>query len=314
MLNKLKNLVPDARALKAIHCYMMNGGHLLINGVYGTGKNAIADTLARYNLCLGDKSLSCTCPSCVRELDLHPDFMRIRPDAGSIKKEQIDELLTRANRMAQVGRRKVYVIEDAEMLTLASANSLLKLLEDREDKNSVILINNDEVLDTISSRCASVTIPNVLPAVDVPISDHKLFEVCTDGRIDYLEQFVRTGFYDKLSELKRLLKDFKPGALLEFFGAMKENDNNAFFENSSPEQKDAVLWLLKDAYFDAYLCGVGVNLFDGEYVKISHALSLDQFCRALDSIKKALQEHRYSSYTKNDWFDMLVQLTKGARA
>jgi len=81
--------------------------------------------------------------------------MWVESDTQVIKKEQIQQLFTEFSKTSLQHQRKVYVIEDAEKLNTASANTLLKFMEEPESKTSVgILVasNQQALLDTIVSR------------------------------------------------------------------------------------------------------------------------------------------------------------------
>ena len=50
----------------------------------------------------------------------------IRPEGNSIKKEQIQTLQWSIRKMAAENSAKVYIIEDADKMSVSAANSLLK--------------------------------------------------------------------------------------------------------------------------------------------------------------------------------------------
>lgn len=79
----------------------------------------------------------------------------INADGLWIKKDQINDLQQEFSRKAIIGQKKIYIINGVEKLNIASANSILKFLEEPEEGIIAILItgNISQVLETIVSRC-----------------------------------------------------------------------------------------------------------------------------------------------------------------
>ena len=126
-------------------------------GKDGIGKKEFAKEFAKKILCLGDNKG--TCKSCL-EFDSgnHPDFLIIGPQDGSIKIEQVRNLMSKAIEKPIIGEKKVYIIDNAEEMTKEAQNCLLKTLEEPPKYMVIILIvkNESEMLTTIKSRCTKV--------------------------------------------------------------------------------------------------------------------------------------------------------------
>jgi len=95
---------------------------------------------------------------------INPDIIIISPETeekdGKIKKkdikiEKIRELQQMLSLSAYFGKYKVAIIDEAEKLTNASQNALLKTLEEPPQKTVIILIteNADKIIPTVKSRC-----------------------------------------------------------------------------------------------------------------------------------------------------------------
>jgi DNA polymerase-3 subunit delta' len=69
--------------------------------------------------------------------------------------EQIKDLQADANLPPYEGKRKVFIIDKAELLSLEAANSLLKILEEPPPQVTFILLSSKEwlLLPTVISRC-----------------------------------------------------------------------------------------------------------------------------------------------------------------
>lgn len=84
-----------------------------------------------------------------------PPLVVIEPDGASIKKEQILELKRTFSSMPVYCENNVYIIKSAEKLNAASANTMLKFLEEPEDNIIGFFITNNinNMIPTIESRC-----------------------------------------------------------------------------------------------------------------------------------------------------------------
>lgn len=119
----------------------------------------IANEFAKMLLCLNDTKYCNNCKSCLEfDNNNQPDFLQIQPDGNSIKIEQIRELQKRIQEKPIISSRKVYIIDEADLMTQESQNCLLKTLEEPPAFSTIILIGSNEnaFLPTIKSRCMIV--------------------------------------------------------------------------------------------------------------------------------------------------------------
>ena len=167
---------------------------LLLRGRAGTGKQDFAWDIAKAILCSQASEIqqACgSCPSCNWFTEgTHPDFMLIAPedaensDEGStngtkkktLKKTQISvakirqliDYLTLSSH--QVNGYRVIIIFPADMLNGASANALLKMLEEPPANTLFLLVTSQpqRLLATITSRCQAIDmpLPNKLDALE----------------------------------------------------------------------------------------------------------------------------------------------------
>ncbi|HWE04216.1 MAG TPA: DNA polymerase III subunit delta' [Tepidisphaeraceae bacterium] len=147
---------------------------MVFAGPVGVGKAATARALARLFLCehpTEDRSCG-VCDSC-RVLDAgnHPDFhvitkelIRYHDKTGKSKGISLSinvirpEVIEPAGRKAVMGRGKVFVIEQAELMNQPAQNALLKTLEEPAGRTLIILLTDQptSLLATIRSRCQTV--------------------------------------------------------------------------------------------------------------------------------------------------------------
>lgn len=137
-------------------------GHAYIfDGEKGTGKTAVAKYYSKLLLCHQPiDAVPCeTCLACRRvETSNHPNVLSIHPDGQDIKKEQMSNLIEQMSKTAYEAGRKVYIIQKAERLNVAAANTLLKFLEEPEGDITAILLTDSyhTILPTIQSRCQRI--------------------------------------------------------------------------------------------------------------------------------------------------------------
>ena len=92
----------------------------------------------------------------------YPELKIIESSNGNIKKEQLLELQESFSVKPVLGNKLVYIIDGAEDLNSAAANTILKFLEEPSDDIVAILLtdNLQKVLSTVKSRCQIITFNN----------------------------------------------------------------------------------------------------------------------------------------------------------
>lgn len=161
---------------------MDNPGPLILLGKHGLGKRMAAMEIAS-NL------LKCPKDDLVR----NPDFYLL-DKVGIVKVDDIMQLLERS-KTAAMSDRKIYLICNAEKINVQGQNKLLKLMEDKNNNNILILLSNQDILlETIKSR--SCIIP--------------FFSFSTEELAPY---FKANGIADEDIELMSYICDFCPYSL-----------------------------------------------------------------------------------------------------
>lgn len=117
----------------------------LFSGLEGIGKKKVALGLAQ--ALLGEKEKI--------KKNIHPDCILLEPDGKTIRVEQLRDLKHKAALKPLEGDAKIFIIDQAEKMTLAGANALLKILEEPPALTYFILITSkpSRLLPTIVSRC-----------------------------------------------------------------------------------------------------------------------------------------------------------------
>src|SRR5437763_119870 len=134
---------------------------LIFAGPRGSSKRLAATAVAQAFNCLSPSSGgvdACgTCAACTRiARGVHPDVLIVVPgETGSIKIEQVREVVDRAAYRPFEGKRRVVIIDDADALVVPAQHALLKTLEEPPPSSVFILVTSrpDVLLATVRSRC-----------------------------------------------------------------------------------------------------------------------------------------------------------------
>ncbi len=142
---------------------------LFLHGNQGLGKTDFAVSLASALLCkqpTADNQACGLCQSCLLlNAKTHPDLHYLKPIPAentkskkpvlNIRINDIRDLCEKLNQTSQYGGYRIAILQQADQLTLAAANSLLKTLE--EPGNNVLIILTSarahRLPVTIRSRC-----------------------------------------------------------------------------------------------------------------------------------------------------------------
>lgn len=151
---------PIAQLEDELRAGRMHHAHLF-SGPDGVGKTTTARAWASRLLCVSPDGLNACgrCPSCLKmQHGFHPDFIRVTPEGASIKIDQVREVAASTRYKPSEGRWRVIIIERAESMNEASANALLKTLEEPGGNTRFVLLSAHPnlLLATIRSRCAAI--------------------------------------------------------------------------------------------------------------------------------------------------------------
>ena len=142
---------------KVSHAYLLSGED-------GSGKMMIAKAVAKALLC-EHKDGCGECAACKQVDSLnHPDVIYITHEKYEIR---VDDIRKGINETIDIkpysGDYKIYIIDDADRMNAGAQNALLKTLEEPPAYAVILLLTNnkDRLLDTILSRCVSMTLGSV---------------------------------------------------------------------------------------------------------------------------------------------------------
>ncbi|EGT5272351.1 DNA polymerase III subunit delta' [Clostridioides difficile] len=156
----------------------------MFEGMDGIGKKKFADELSKLLLDY-------------ENLENSPDYVLIKPDGNSIKIAQIrnlqSDIVIRPHK-----DYKIYIINNAEKMTVEAQNALLKTLEEPPNYAIIILVTNNKesLLETIKSRC------DIIKFSPIPIEDLKRYLINTgieEERAQLLAIFSRGSIENSLN-------------------------------------------------------------------------------------------------------------------
>jgi len=126
------------------------------------------------------------CESCIAmSKSQHPDFIEI--DAAShTGVDNIRNIIDASSFLPLLSHKKIYLIDEAHMLSKAAFNAFLKILEEPPPSVIFILATTDmqKILDTVKSRCFQI----FFDPVEYQIIAKHLEKICTSENISFDEQ------------------------------------------------------------------------------------------------------------------------------
>jgi len=177
VVTTLKNSIKRGRIA---HAYLFAGPR-------GVGKTSISRILAKAVNCLeGVKEEPCSACQTCKAIDGGGFVDVIEIDAASNRGiDEIRELRETVRYLPMQGRYKVYIIDEAHMLTEPAFNALLKTLEEPPGHNIFILATTEsqKIPYTIMSRCQRFDFKRISESQIV----EQLRRICLDEQIEYDE-------------------------------------------------------------------------------------------------------------------------------
>jgi DNA polymerase-3 subunit delta' len=165
----------------------------LLHGPAGIGKRALAERLMARLLCQRPEGLDACgqCKSCLLlQAGSHPDNYVLEPEEAdkAIKVDQVRELVSFVVQTAQLGGRKVVLIEPVESMNINAANALLKSLEEPSGNTVLLLVSHQpsRLLPTIKSRCVQQACPLPSEAMSLQWLSRALPDCSEEERVELL--------------------------------------------------------------------------------------------------------------------------------
>ena len=210
----------------------------IINGEKSSGKEFIARVFSMALQCESEGTEPCQeCHSCRQALSgNHPDIIRVvHEKPNSISVDDIREQVNSSVAIKPYGSpRKVYLINEAEKMTVQAQNALLKTLEEPPEYVVILLLvsNVNALLPTILSRCVVLNMKPVSDSLvkqylctQLQVPDYKA-EVCAAfarGNVGKAKALATSEDFENIkTEALSLLKYIQDMELNEIITAVKK--------------------------------------------------------------------------------------------
>ncbi|KMZ54550.1 DNA polymerase III subunit delta' [Dorea sp. D27] len=229
-----KNIIDYIRSAvqedKVSHAYILNGEK-------GAGKKMLANLFATTLLCEKAGPDPCNeCHSCRQaESGNHPDIIKVTHEKPSTI--SVDDIREQVNNTILIkpyqGPYKIYIIPQADMMSVQAQNALLKTIEEPPEYAVIMLLteNADTLLPTIASRCVMLKLRNIkdtlikkylMETMEVP--DYKA-DMCTafaQGNMGRAILLANSEYFNEIrEEAVQLLKYIQEMELSEIVEAVK---------------------------------------------------------------------------------------------
>ena len=254
-------------------------GALLFTGEEGIGKKLFALEVARALNCRSPKDHEAcgVCSSCTRIMKLnypqrydaeewtqiiwtdHPDVGLVVAPKRVLRVEQMRLIEKEANFRPFEGKARVFLIDEADKLNDASANALLKVLEEPPKTSYLILITARPamLLPTILSRCQMIRFSPLMPD---EIESHLLKNKLVDAKTARLRARAAGGSMGRALAGDLVTFTSQRKAMLKVLNALAMSDdraellrsaeqlNEAQFKEEFEERLDVLETLIRDAW------------------------------------------------------------------
>lgn len=217
---------------KVSHAYILNGEK-------GSGKKLLANLFAMSLQCENreqDGDACGRCRSCKQAMNSNqPDIIKViheKPNTISI-----DDIRDQVNGDIDIkpysSRYKIYVIADADMMTIQAQNAILKTIEEPPEYAVIMLLteNAEALLPTIRSRCVMLKLRNIKDQLikkhlmeQMQIPDYKA-DVCVAFAQGNMGKAIMLASSEHFNEIKEeavhLLREINDMELSDLLGAVK---------------------------------------------------------------------------------------------
>ena len=287
------------RDKKPFHAYLFQGEE-------GVGKEALARTFAAGLQCQSE-SADKPCKECVscRQMESgnQPDVIWVTREKASLGVDEIREQLCNTMDIKPFSSPyKIYLVPEAEKMTEAAQNALLKTIEEPPEYGIVILMtsNISALLPTIQSRCLTMEFRPLSTAVvesyvkehcQVPDYQARASAAFAQGNLGKAMRYAKSeDFIERKDHIISLLRHVEQMDLSEMLAVIKD------LGTRKDEVRDyidlMVLWYRDVLLFKATK-DINQLLFQDEASYISREAShrsyekIEEYCRRLKKQKSA---------------------------
>lgn len=297
---------------KVSHAYILNGQR-------GSGKKMLAKLFAMTLQCESGKSEPCgECRSCVQAT--HGN----QPDIITVKHEKpasisVDDVRGQINSDIMIkpysSPYKVYIVPEADLMTEAAQNAILKTIEEPPEYAVIFLLteNADGLLSTIRSRCVMLKLRNIKDKLvkkylieQLQIPDYKA-ELCAafaQGNIGRATMLATSEHFNEIKdEALQLLKYIDEMELHEIVSAIKSINK---YKLQIEDYLDIIMIWYRDILLYKATKDVEGLVF-GDQLKFIKAKASKSSYEGIEKILKSIETAK-ARLNANVNFDLLMEL------
>lgn len=287
---------------KAIAARRISHAYIL-SGEAGMGKKSLARAFALTLLCERGGSLPCMeCHACRQvAAGTHPDVIRVTHEKP--RTIGVDDVREQLNDTVMIrpysGDYKIYIVDEAEKMTVQAQNALLKTIEEPPSYAVIFLltVNSEGFLPTILSRCVQMKLKPLRDQVvqeyladrlDTPETDAKLYAAFARGNLGKAIKLAGSEDFRYLyDEMVYVLKNIKTMHLSEIIDRLRrwkdqELDVGECLDFMQTWYRDALMFkVTKDA--DLLVFREEITALS----ELSRTTGYDGFEKILEAIDKA---------------------------
>ncbi|PNV60353.1 DNA polymerase III subunit delta' [Clostridium sp. chh4-2] len=288
---------------KAIEAHKVSHAYIL-TGESGMGRKSLAKAFAMTLLCEKGKSEPCMeCHACKQVMTgNHPDLVFVtheKPNSIGVDdiREQINDTIMIRPYSSYY---KIYIVDDAEKMTVQAQNALLKTMEEPPAYAVILLLttNQEAFLPTILSRCVQLKLK--------PLQDHVVKQYLVESQgiaeaeADVYAAFARGNLgkaihlaesedfrimYDDILYLMKNIKQMNISELLDYIRKLKEDNRDIY------ECLDLMQMWYRDVLMFKTTKDINLLIFKNEYGTINE-MSQKSSYEGMDKIIKAVDKAR----------------------
>ncbi|MFG6333205.1 MAG: DNA polymerase III subunit delta [Lachnospiraceae bacterium] len=297
---------------KVSHAYILSGEK-------GSGKKLLAGLFAQTLQCQKRGTEPCMeCRSCKQEMNRNqPDIIRVvheKPNTISV-----EEIRTQVNGDIMIkpysSPYKIYIIDEAEKLSVQAQNALLKTIEEPPVYAVILLLTTNAgiLLPTIRSRCVTLDLKPVAPGVlkeylmrELEIPEYRA-NICTafaQGNVGKAKRLALSGeFSEMLEHAVHLVKYIQDMEVADIITDLKRIDT---YKMEINDYLDILMVWYRDVLMFKATRDADHLVFSDELISIREKVKKSSY-EGLESVIKALDKAKVR-LNANVNFEMALEL------
>lgn len=297
---------------KVSHAYILSGEK-------GSGKKLLAGLFAQTLQCQKRGTEPCMeCRSCKQEMNRNqPDIIRVVHEKQNTI--SVEEIRTQVNGDIMIkpysSPYKIYIIDEAEKLSVQAQNALLKTIEEPPVYAVILLLTTNAgiLLPTIRSRCVTLDLKPVAPGVlkeylmrELEIPEYRA-NICTafaQGNVGKAKRLALSGeFSEMLEHAVHLVKYIQDMEVADIITDLKRIDT---YKMEINDYLDILMVWYRDVLMFKATRDADHLVFSDELISIREKVKKSSY-EGLESVIKALDKAKVR-LNANVNFEMALEL------